>query len=280
MKLIKEPLLHFLMIGAALFALYAWVNPESLGDDTQILVDAGRINQLQENFHRTWNRPPNSNELQELIDGFVIEEILYRQALAMGLDKDDSLIRRRLRQKMEFITADAVALYEASDDELQTYLDENPESFTRDAVYSFEQIYISTDRPSAELQSAVAEIEKSLHSGVDVPGDTSLLPQSFQQVAAFEVNRTFGSGFTRALDQAPIKQWSKPVSSDYGIHFVRLQARQPAQLPALADVRAAVEREWQNAKNQEVKAALLNDLKSGYRIVIESTPQAQQKGNI
>ena len=106
-KLLKDPFLHFVVIGALLFVTYLWVNPASMADHREIVVDAGRIEQLIARFERTWNRAPSDEELKGIIDNFIVEEIHYRQALTMGLDNNDSVIRRRLRQKLEFLTMEA-----------------------------------------------------------------------------------------------------------------------------------------------------------------------------
>lgn len=267
--LLREPLLHFLAIGAALFALYGWASPQGFGDDNRIVVDAGRIEQLRAYFQRTWNRPPTARELDALIDDFVVEEIFYRRALDLGLDKNDAVIRRRLRQKMEFIAADAIALYQASDEELEAFLQAHPERFRRDASYSFEQRYFSPDRVDGDVRARAEAARQALTAGREVAGDPSLLPDVLERTGASQVDRIFGSGFAQALDGAPVGQWSAPLRSGLGLHVVRVKERRPAYLPSLDEVRAEVEREWQNEKNQQAKAQLLAGLKAEYQIVIE-----------
>jgi hypothetical protein len=269
LKILKEPLLHFAAIGGLLFGLYAVVNPDEFGGETHILVDSGRIDNLSAQFQRTWNRPPNEVELKGLVDDFVIEEILYRQALAMGMDKNDAMIRRRLRQKMEFVTTDAVTLFDASDDELDQYLRAHPEKFARDPVYSFEQIYINADGSSEEVQARLSAIQQQLHGDTADLGDRTLLPREFNQATAFSVDRTFGENFATQLDALSLNQWSQPLRSGLGIHLVKLSSRQASELPVLSEVRAVVLREWQNDKNQSVKAALLENLLAQYQIDVQ-----------
>lgn len=276
-NLIKEPLLHFLVAGAMLFGLYAWVNPDSTQDSSQILVDSNRIDLLASQFQRSWNRPPTQTELQGLIDNFIVEEILYRQALAMGLDSDDNVIRRRLRQKMEFLTLDTIELKEPSDQELKTFLNDHSDQFQTPAIYSFEQFYIG-DVAAEELASGqLKEIQSKLEQGLTVESTPSLLPSLFTDTPAFEIDRQFGQGFAKALQQLPIDQWSPPIQSGLGIHFVRITSYQPPSLPELSAVRSQVIREWQNAENQKLKASLLEKLKASYTIVIEEPKNALDK---
>ncbi len=269
MRVLREPLLHFLLLGAGLFLVYLWVNPQTLADDSKVVIDQGRVLQLTTRFERTWSREPTAQELQTLIDNFIVEEVLYRQALAMGLDTNDSVIRRRLRQKMEFLAVDAMDLYEPTTEQLQTYLEQHPQRFMRDAVFSFEQIYIHTDRPAEALQRRIQQVQQQLRQGDTVTGTHSLLPSRVEQTPASQVDRSFGSGFAAQLQNLRVNQWSDPIQSGLGVHFVRLRAVQPAALPALADVRDHVRREWQNTKNQQLKTALLEELKSQYTIIIE-----------
>ncbi|RLT99995.1 MAG: peptidyl-prolyl cis-trans isomerase [Ketobacter sp.] len=278
MKLLKDPFLHFFIIGALLFATYLWINPESMADDTEIVVDAGRIEQLRSRFERTWKRAPSDEELKGLIDNFIVEEILYRQALAMGLDDNDSVIRRRLRQKLEFLTMEAMHIEEPSADELQQYLEQNPELFQTSARFSFEQIYINTDQPIQNWKAQVATIQERLQKGEQVTGSRSLIPQTFELATDFEIDRVFGHGFAASLAKQPLDQWSDPLVSGLGTHFVRINTYQPATTPPLMSVEKEVLREWRNTRNQKMKAELLEQLKAKYNIVIESASQSLVEG--
>ncbi|MFV8820009.1 peptidyl-prolyl cis-trans isomerase [Haliea sp. E17] len=275
-RILKEPLLHFLAMGALLFVLYAWVNPGQGGGEQTIVVDAGRIALLRAHFERTWNRPPSATEMQALVDNFVVEEIFYRQALELGLDQNDEVIRRRLRQKVEFITADALALYEPSEAELADYLQAHPDKFRHDAVYSFEQLYFSPDHGAGDaLRQRVTAAREALLAGESVSGDTTLLPRAMSAASASQVDRNFGEGFAESLDALTPGEWSQPLASGLGLHLVRLTARQPAYLPQLDAVRAEVQREWQRERNEQAREALVADLKSGYKVIVEDGDGAQ-----
>jgi hypothetical protein len=175
MKFLKEPLLHFMLIGAAFFALYAWLNPGALQSERRIVVDEGRINSLAESFERSWNREPTQSELANLVDEFALDEIYYRQALSMGLDQNDAVVRRRLRQKIEFLAASAATVVQPGDVELQSFLEQNADQYRRPDRYSFRQVYVSPTRTGAELERRLAEVEDALNKGESVIGDSSLI---------------------------------------------------------------------------------------------------------
>jgi len=161
--------------------VFGLVNDRTSGDaDTQVVVSAGRINQLEIIFTKTWQRPPTTEELKGLIDNFVLEEIYYRQAVAMGIDRDDTVIRRRLRQKFEFLTDDLAAASVPTDQELAAYLAANADAFVRESTYTFEQVYISPDQPGADLETRVAEQLSALRAGDAPAGDVGLLPTYFE----------------------------------------------------------------------------------------------------
>jgi peptidyl-prolyl cis-trans isomerase C len=268
MIFLKEPLLHFLIIGACLFGVYAWLNPDAMQSDKRIVVDQGQVNSLTMRFQRVWQREPSKQELQGLIEDYVIEEIYYREALAMGIDKDDPIIRRRLRQKMETYTDNLATTLAPSEDELNQYLQQHPDKFKTQSRYSFQQVYINTDIPEDQLQAKLTSIQSALQSGESVDSGSSLLPASFTDTDGFVIDRTFGQGFAAQLDTLELNQWSPPLQSGLGMHFVMLSARQPGQLPALASIRDKVEREWRFDKAQEIDKVLRKKLLASYDVVV------------
>ena len=246
-SILKEPLLHFLLIGAALFLSFGLLDDKtSGGGDNQVVVSAGRIEQLANIFGKTWQRPPTAYELKGLIDDFVLEEIYYRQAVAMGIDRDDTVIRRRLRQKFEFLTDDMAAATDPSDEDLAAYLAANSDAFRRDATYTFRQVYINPEQPGVELEAYVAEQLSALRAGKKAGGDTGLLPARFDRAPSRVVDGSFGSGFTKQLDELSAGGWQGPIESGLGVHVIRLESREEGTLPELAEIRPLVEREWAN----------------------------------
>ena len=274
-RILKEPLLHFLLIGAILFGVYAVVNPDAMQGDKRIVVDRGQINHLVQRFKRVWQREPSEQELQSLIEDFVIEEIYYREALAMGIDKNDPVIRRRLRQKMELYTDNLASTLAPTDAVLNEYLQQHTDKFKTDARYTFKQVFVNSDVNTDKLNQRLAAIESDLQNGKTVQGDQSLLPARFNNADAFSIDRTFGKGFASRLDALPLNEWSKPFSSGMGMHFVFVSERQPGQLPELADTRQQVEREWRFDQAQSIDSTLREKLLASYQIEIHD--QARER---
>jgi PPIC-type PPIASE domain len=269
-KMLREPLLHFLFMGAALFVVFGLINDRTSSDaDTQVVVSAGRIEQLENIFAKTWQRPPTTDELKGLVDDFVLEEIYYRQAVAMGIDRDDTVIRRRLRQKFEFLTDDMAAAAVPTDEELANYLTANAEVFMTDTTYTFEQVYINPDRPGVDLGGYIAAQLSALRAGNVVDGDSALLPTSFDVTPGRVVDSNFGSGFSANLDSLPAGEWQGPVESGLGLHLVRIDARVESTLPELSDIRPIVEREWAHEKRLETRRIINAQLLNEYDVVIE-----------
>ena len=269
-KLLREPLLHFLLIGAALFAVFEIVNDRSPGNsDNHIVVTAGRIAQLENIFTKTWQRSPTAEELKGLVDDFILEEIYYRQAVAIGIDRNDTVIRRRLRQKFEFLTDDMAAAAIPGVEELASYLAANPDIFMRDTTYTFEQVYINADRPGVDLESKVASKLSALREGKTVEGDSGLLPTFFNQIPRRAVDSNFGSDFSTRLDLLPLKEWHGPIESGLGLHLIRMGTRVEGTLPELAEIRPIVEREWAYGKRLETRRIINERLLNDYEVVIE-----------
>jgi len=275
--LLREPLLHFLLLGGALFALYQFVSGGQGPDQPDIVVSTARVNALAANFSRTWVRPPTAEELRGLIDDYIADEVYYREALALGIDRDDIVIRRRLRQKMEFIS-DGAGEVEPTDQQLQAFLEEYAQSFAEPARLRLQQVFVSAARgegAGAEAQRLLALLNAP-DSRVDPGelGDPTLLPARLTDVSAREVARTFGEAFVAPLEEAPVGTWVGPIRSGYGLHLVRIEGREPGRLPALAEIRPAVVREWQAVQSAEAKEAFLAQLRAKYRIRVEAPSAA------
>jgi hypothetical protein len=273
-KIIRDPLFHFLLLGAAIFAIYGFAKRHSTDRPGEIVVTQGTIENLITGFTRTWQRAPTQEELQGLIRDYIREEVAYRQALAMGLDRDDMIVRRRLRQKLEFVSDDLASRTEPSDNDLQAFLSAHPELFQREALFSFHQIYLNPQIHGGNLQRDESRLLNLLQKTVQQPdltalGDPFLLPQSFQDMSLADMKKTFGEQFASSLSALPIGQWRGPVSSSYGAHFIFLSQRSPAYLPSLAEVRDQVRREWLDAKRIEATDKFYAALLLRYTVKIE-----------
>jgi hypothetical protein len=271
---LREPLLHFLVIGLAMFLVYRALNGAETAAPRRIEVSESRVDALAENFAKTWMRPPTAAELKGLVDDYVAEEVYYREAIAIGLDRDDTVIRRRLRQKMEFVTDDAVGSESATDAQLQAYLDTHRQAFVTPGTVTFEQVFVSPDQRGASAQQDAQRILGQLQSGTSTGlpadlGDPTLLPGSMQSATPQDVDNAFGAEFTQDVMRAPPGAWIGPLKSGYGLHLVRVSSIEAGSLPPLAQIRPAVEREWQAEQRRLAKDALLKQLLSKYDVRIE-----------
>ncbi len=275
LKLLREPLLHFALLAGMIFAAYSFVASDGPEERTaSIVVSAGKIEQMSAIFTRTWQRPPGPEELKGLIDDYVKEEIYVREALALGLDRDDTVIRRRLRQKMEFMTSADVDALTPSDGDLQVYLDAHAPDFAEEPQVAFDQVFLNPDNhPGTEDREAVALLASLRSDPTADPsqmGDGSLLPYDFPLTSLSGVSRVFSPEFADAVARAEPDVWSGPMASAYGLHLVRVTARSPGRLPLLADIRDTVLREWSNAKRQELEAARMDEMLGRYDVRIDA----------
>ena len=273
-RLSREPLLHFLLLGALLFVLDAWLRPAQVADaGGEILVSEGRVRNLAQGFRRTWQRPPTRAELDGLVEDHIREEVLYREAVALGLDQDDTVIRRRLRQKMEFISDDAASLETPSDQALRDWLAAHPDDFRVEPRATFGQVYLDPRR-HGDVQAVAEQILARLNAdgaSADPAGEGDgllLLEPRYAEVSQAEVARLFGTQFAERLFEQPPGAWVGPIDSGYGAHLARLESKTPGGVAELEDVRPLVEREWANARRKELAEALYARLRSKYQVTV------------
>jgi len=276
-RLLREPLVHFAALALLIFAAYAvFAPPAQQAPVGSIVVSSGKIEQMAAIFARTWQRPPSPEELKGLIDDYVTEEIYVREALALGLDTDDTVIRRRLRQKMEFMTSADVDALTPTDADLQTYLDTHPDAISEAPQVGFQQVYLNPDRHRETMDQDAAALLEALRADpkadTSVLGDASLLPYELPLTSIGSIDRIFGAEIAASVAQAEPGVWTGPVASPYGLHLIRVTARSPGRLPALAEIRDVVLREWSNAKRQDLEAARLADLLGRYDVRIDAGP--------
>lgn len=278
-RILREPLLHFLVLGAGLFLAYGLLSKPGGSASANIVVTAGQVEHLAAGFAKVWQRPPSDIEIKGLIDDWVRDEIATREAMALGLDKDDTVIRRRLRQKLEFVSNDITALVEPTDADLSAYLRAHPESFRVEPRFTFSQVYLDPAKHGEHLARETARVlaqlkEAGANADLSALGDSFLLERTFQSTPASEVERQFGDAFAAALGGLPAGQWQGPVESGYGVHLVLVSERTEGHLPELADVRALVRREWENARRLEGDKNFYQELLKHYTVTIEGTEPA------
>jgi len=271
-RLLGEPLLHFLLLGALLFALYGALNRGALNSPNEIVVDRNRIESLSARFQRSWQRAPTAGELKGLIDSWVREEVYYREGLAQQLDRDDPVVRRRVAQKLTAI-ADAQTSSEVSPAELQAWLDSHQDDYRLQPSYSLRQVYFNPARHGQRLDAAMAAARSALAGGArEMPGDPTMLPESLESASSTEIARVFGHDFAAALARLPVGEWQGPVSSEFGVHLVMIQASQPGRLPDLAEVKTAVQRDLLRARAEQSSEAHYQSLRQRYAIRVEAIP--------
>ncbi|WP_157764615.1 peptidyl-prolyl cis-trans isomerase [Rhodobacter sp. CZR27] len=269
----REPLLHFLVLALAVFAFHRLVASPAEDVGGRIVVSAHKIEQMEAIFTRTRMRPPTAEELKLLIDDHVAEELFVREAVTLGLDQDDTVIRRRLRQKMEFLIAAEVEAQAPTDTELQAYLDAHPDAFDTGAMVGFEQVFLSPqahgDRIEADAQVMLAALQADPAADPAGFGDPTLLPALLPPSDAAGIDGTFGPGFAAAMAGAEPGAWVGPLTSAYGKHLVRVTERQDARRPRLDEIHAIVAREWTNERTRNALQEHLGDLLARHDVVID-----------
>lgn len=281
-KLAREPLLHFFLLGVAIFVAYSLVSNHASGEPGKIVVTQGQLASMLDSFAQTRQRPPTQEEWEGLIRDRVRQEVFYREALALGLDKDDLIIRRRLQQKMEFVSDDVAAQAKPTDDELRAYLQAHSDSFRVDPRFTFRQVFLNPEKHGKNLASDAMQLVEQLNQAdgktdLSKRGDSILLDYHYEAVTVAEISRLFGDRFAKSLDGLPLGQWQGPVESAYGAHLVFVSERVEGRLPALADVRDAALREWEETHRREANDKFYVKLLKHYTVTIEKP--APEVGN-
>jgi len=251
--LLREPLMHFFAIGGLIFLLYAAVSDTGEAPANVIVITPERIDQLAARFNSVWKRKPTDDELGSLINEDVREEVYYREALALGLDKNDTIVRRRLRQKMEFLTDTGASLLKPAAGELEAYFAANKQTYQSAPKLAFEQIYLGESPKPETITKSLSVLRSDPETDPATLGKSTLLPAKLGLSLPRAVNGTFGRGFFERLTKFSPKVWSGPVRSSYGAHLVRIFDSRPTRSPTLDEVRDTVLRDWKAAKAKEIR---------------------------
>jgi len=275
-KLLREPLLHFMFIGAAIYLLYSvFAEPLPEADDKTIVVSAGEVEWMQTAWQKRWNRPPTSQEFDGLVQQYIKETVLYREALTMGLNQHDQVIRRRLAQKLEFLAKDLVALTPPTEEELQSYFEENQARYQQPVLYTFTQVFIDPDkRGDATLDDAEIIKANLIAQGeaIEDPGalgDDFMLQSYYPEKDGIEIQKQFGSGFTESLAELSPGQWHGPVLSGYGVHLVYISSISEPPAPEFAALRERVVQDWTMERGEEINDKFYASLREQYTVIIE-----------
>lgn len=272
-RLLREPLLHFVVLGLLLFGLYDWLQGGAPTSSREIVVSRGQLLSLEAQFQRTRNRPSTVAEQEALVESWVREEIFYREGLAMGLDRDDPIVRRRVAQKLEFIV-DGGTPTPPTTVELQEWLDANADKYRSEPRYTLSQIFFDVERHGARLDAVLAAARRAIDAGKAPTGDPTLLPAAMDRARESDIERVFGKQFADALESLPVDSWHGPLRSSLGVHMVNLSAKDAGRRATLDEVRAEVERDFLFVRTTRANAVHFDKLRARYTVRIQSTETA------
>ncbi len=253
MRLLREPLLHFFALGALIFSIYANLDVRNETSPDVISISATQIDRLATQFTSIWRRPPTDEELDNLIDEYVREEVYYREALTLGLDQNDAVVRQRMRQKIEFLADTGAQMLEPTEDELQAYLAANDEKYNLKPLRALEQIFLGQTPNEDDITRELAALNADRTRNTSALSKRSMLPAELRLSRPEAIDSVYGNGFFAQIENFPVGQWSGPVVSAYGVHLVRVLDSQGAQASSSAEMRARVLRDWQAVKAIELR---------------------------
>ena len=268
--ILREPLLHFLLLAGIVFVLFQQVSNDVSPKNNDIVVSKEQIRALRSEYLKVWQRPPNDQELTKLIQNYIREEVLYREALALGFDKNDGVIRRRMSQKMKFLTENLTDLQQVEDKELQIYLGKNVEQYMQPSHFSFRQIYFNNKKHQLTQGEFVSLLKKLQNGEVDPKntGDPIMIDHQFKMLRETEISRILGARFLQSLKTAPRGSWQGPIQSGFGHHLIFVSEFVAGYQPKLADVRKQVLRDWSAEKRAENNQLFYENLKQQYNISV------------
>lgn len=268
-SLFREPLVHFLIIGAGLFLAFGLTREPGVDNQKRIEVSPGQVEQLTAQFKRARQRTPSKKEIAALVESYVHDEIYYREALAMGLDRNDPQVRLRMRMKLEFLLEDLTADEAPDEKVLSAYLQEHADKFLVEPQVSFQQVYLNPDKHQdfdAEAKKILADLNKG--AAPESVGDRTLLQYEYRLAMKTDITRSFGEEFAADVVQQTPGDWTGPLYSRFGVHLVKVSERVEGRLPELSEVRDQVERDYSAERRKELKDIAYQRLREGYEIVV------------
>ena len=272
-RLLREPLLHFLVIGAAIFFLYNQVGTP-IEKDNRIVINKTILEMLATDWIRRTGRPPTSQQREQQLKQYIREQVLSREAKTLGLDQNDIIIRRRLTQKMQFLFDDLNSIPEPTDAELVAFISNHKERFIVPATLSFTHVFLDTDKRGKAIQHQAKQLlsqlqESAVAVDTSVLGDQTLLPHQFDNETKKQLSNLLGDEFTEKIYTLPVNQWAGPVASGYGLHLVYVSSRTEAKLPLLAEIRESVSSEWRTVKQREANDIFYQSIHQRYEIILD-----------
>jgi peptidyl-prolyl cis-trans isomerase C len=280
---LREPLLHFLLIGLVLFGVYAYTNRGRIGIESprRIVLSLDELRTMTAYFESQWHRAPTPQEFQAMVEDKIKEEVLYREGLAMGLDKDDTIVKRRMAQKMQFLAEDVAAAHEPSTAELKAWFEKNTDKFALPSRYSFRHIYFSPDKRG---KNAYNDAVQTLARIAGQPEDSPLIPSvadrfMFQDYygdrAPSAIAKEFGPQFAVALEKLKPGSWQGPIESGYGWHLVFVDAVIPGRIPAFEEVESEVKTAWLGEQKAQAWQKAYQTMRAKYTVLLPAPPDKQ-----
>lgn len=270
MKVLRDPFVQFLICGALIFVAFQVTGTKNEEDVARgIIVDAPTQEWIHANFAKQFRRPPTRVEMDVLVDTYIRNEVKYREAQGLGLDAGDSIVRRRLIQKFDFLFGNGAADVEPEDPILQSWYDTHSDSFAIQARLTFQHLWFSPDSRGNSARSDAAQAVEALRAGARVEGDNFPFDDGYADVTRVEVRSVFGEGFANLIFEAPLAIWVGPLESGLGVHAVRVTERMEAIFPPLEEVRGLVLEEWRRAESEEILARRVAELMEDYLVTID-----------
>jgi hypothetical protein len=284
--ILKEPLLHFIIAGAAIYVLFGWFGRAEYDDattaDNTIVITQGEIDWLTESWQKRWNRRPTEDELQGIVRAHVKETVLYREALSMGLDKDDTIVRRRLAQKLEFLAQDLIQPEPLTDNQLQTYFQQHIDRYQAPDLITFTQVFLDPDQRGDQtladakaLKAKLIASERDPSENADL-GDSFMLQNYYPERSEADLAKLFGIEFARSLMELEPERWHGPVLSGYGVHLVYIHEHRVSPPPQCAEVVDQVREDLEDEKRRQLNDEFLASLLDRYKVVIEGQEDTDQ----
>lgn len=270
--LYKEPLVHFLLIGACLFLLYEWTQPEQGGERDTIVISEYEVDRLVKSYEKNWNRKPDSLSFSKLIEEHIRSEVFYREALAMNLEHNDEIIKRRLRQKYEFLVKDLSEQQVPTTNELNTFYQNHLQRYQSERKLSFSQVYFSPDKrknPQADAEKLQSKLKGTEPQTLTTYGDDFHLQAYYAKRTYRDLVQNYGKAFTDTLFSKTTLGWQTPISSGYGYHVIYLSDIEEAQTLDFEQVKNQVLEDWKQNELVNFNEELYRGLKNKYEVLHE-----------
>lgn len=276
--LVREPLVHFLVIGVVLFVTFDLRQGDSGETENLILISSGQIEQFSAQFERTWLRSPTDAELAGLVEGYIRNEVYYREARAMGLDENDGIVRQRMRLKLEFLLEDLSVEAPPDDEQLAEFMRRHPDRFQIEPRISFTQIYLNPDKRQDMTADAAETLARLAGGGApEVEGDRLMVDQTQTLASKYKITSVFGASFAEQLVALEPNGWIGPIFSGYGAHLVKVTEKQAGRFPELSEIRDEVARDYMVERRQELKDLTYARFREGYEVVVEAADVASDQ---